>query len=158
MGKLHPPALPLSGGFSCEAVRFVVNAVPLLVYVCHCSECQRASGSAFGLQMLVAAESFALARGKPKPWRRTGAAGLESTWWFCGECGGCIFAEGLQRPGIIKVRAGTLDETWWLRPIAIVSLRSAQAWQRIHNHAECFRVIPQDVFSLSEKWRQMWRW
>jgi hypothetical protein len=150
MGKLHPPALPLSGGCSCEAVRFVVHAVPLLVYACHCSECQRASGSAFGLQMLVAAESFALAADRRRrPREHVG---------FCGECGGCIFGESLQRPGIIKVRAGTLDETWWLRPIAIVSLRSAQAWQRIHNNAECFHVIPQDVFSLSEKWRQMWRW
>ena len=158
MSKLHPPPLPLSGGCSCEAIRFAVNAIPLLVYVCHCSECQRASGSAFGLQMLVSAESFVLTRGKPKPWRRNGAGDVGSAAWFCSECGGSIFGESIERPGIINVRAGTLDETWWLRPIAIISLRSAQAWQRIHNNAECFHAIPDDVFSLSEKWRQMWRW
>jgi hypothetical protein len=101
---------------------------------------------------------FVLTSGEPRKWRRRSAGGAESTSWFCGQCGGCIFGENLERPGIINVRAGTLDETWWLRPIAIISLRSAQAWQRIHNNAECFHAIPQDVFSLSEQWRQMWRW
>jgi hypothetical protein len=158
LSKLPRPALPISGGCPCEAVRFEVNAVPLLVYACHCTDCQRASGSAFGLQMPVVAESFVLTRGKPRPWRRTGADGVESTSWFCSECGGCVFGQSAERPGIINVRAGTLDETWWLRPIAIISLRSAQAWQRIYNNAECFHAIPQDFFSLSEQWRQMWRW
>lgn len=158
MSKLHPPALPLRGGCSCEAVRYAISAMPLLIYACHCTQCQRASGSAFGLSMPVVAENFALIRGKPKPWRRSGPGGVEDTSWFCGECGGCIFGQSLKHLGIITVRAGTLDETWWLRPIAIVGLRSAQAWQRIHNNAECFHAIPQDVFSLSQKWRQMWRW
>ena len=158
MRRLHLPALPLCGGCPCAAVRFAVNAMPLLVFACHCGECQRASGSSFGLSMPVAADSFALTSGKPRTWRRAGASGVESTSWFCSECGGCVFGQSAERPGIINVRAGTLDETWWLRPIAIISLRSAQAWQRIHNNAECFHAIPQDVFSLSEQWRQLWRW
>jgi hypothetical protein len=156
MSKLHPPALPLCGGCPCEAVRFAVNTMPLLVYACHCSECQRASGSSFGLSMPVAFDSFAVISGKPRPWRRTDDSGVESTSWFCGDCGGRIFGEHASRPEVIRVGAGTLDDTSWLRPIAHIYLRSAQAWQRIPNHAECFDILPEDFYPLGEKWRQMW--
>ena len=157
MSKLHQPPLPLYGGCPCEAVRFAVNAMPLLVYACHCTECQRWSGSAFGLSMPVAAGSFALTCGRLKLWCRTGASGVESSYWFCGDCGGGIYGASDSRPGIITVRAGTLDDTSWLRPTAHIYLGSAQAWERIPNNAECFEIMPKDFWSLGEKWRQMWQ-
>jgi hypothetical protein len=89
--KLNAPALPLCGGCPCEAVRFKVMAMPLLVYACHCTECQRWSGSAFSMSMPIKADTFAITSGELKHWRRIGASGLESVHWFCGECGGRIF-------------------------------------------------------------------
>ena len=157
MRRLHLPELPLCGGCPCAAVRFAVSAMPLLVYACHCSECQRDSGSSFGLSMPVAAGSFALTSGKPRPWCRPGTSDLQSISWFCADCGGRIFGERATRPEVISMRAGTLDDTSWLRPVAHIFLRSAQAWQRIPNHAECFDVLPADFRSLSEQWRRMWR-
>jgi len=157
MSQLKPPALPLTGGCPCEAVRFVVNAMPLLVYACHCRECQRWSGSAFSLSMPVLADSFALTCGKPKPWRRTGASGVESTYWFCSDCGGRAYGQRDARPDIIAVRAGTLDDTSWLRPVAHVFMRSAQAWERIPNNAECFEIMPKDFWTLAEKWQELWK-
>ena len=43
--------LPLSGGCQCGGVRYEIKAKPLTVYVCHCTECQRQSGSAFAQQL-----------------------------------------------------------------------------------------------------------
>jgi hypothetical protein len=57
----------------------------------------------------------------------------------------------------VVVRAGTLDQTWWLRPIAHVYLRSAQAWQRIPNHIECFDTVPSDFALFAEKWRDLYQ-
>jgi hypothetical protein len=155
--KLHAPALPLSGGCPCEAVRFQVTAMPLLVYACHCTECQRWSGSAFSLSMPVKAGSFSLTRGETQHFRRTGASGVESNYRFCGNCGGRVCGHRNSRPEIVSVRAGTLDDTSWLRPIAHVYMRSAQAWERIPNNAECFEIMPSDFWSLVGKWQQFWR-
>jgi hypothetical protein len=152
MMKITRPVFPLCGGCPCEGVRFKVTAMPLLVYACHCAECQRWSGSAFSMSMPVASDSFALTRGQPKPWRRVGASGVESTYWFCGDCGGRAYGQRSARPDIIAVRAGTLDDTSWLRPAAHVYMRSAQPWEQLGGGAECFEIMPADFWSLAEKW------
>jgi len=48
------PALPITGGCSCGAIRYEIASFPLLLYTCNCTDCQTASGSAFALNMPVA--------------------------------------------------------------------------------------------------------
>jgi hypothetical protein len=139
-----------------RAVRYEVAAMPLLLYACHCTECQRWSGSAFSMSMPVASNSFRVTRGEPQPWRRIGASGVQSTYWFCSDCGGRVYGERDARPDIRAVRAGTLDDTSWLWPIAHVYMRSAQPWEQILD-AECFEIMPKDFWALSDKWQQMWQ-
>jgi Glutathione-dependent formaldehyde-activating enzyme len=95
--KMKRPALPLTGGCPCETVRFECTAMPLLVYACHCTECQRWSGSAFSISMPVAAKSFRVTRGEPKHWRRTGASGVESL----------LVLWRLRRPGLRRARCAS---------------------------------------------------
>ena len=52
------PIPPLMGGCPCGANRYVIEAYPLLLYVCHCTDCQRQSGSAFAMNMPVPAKAF----------------------------------------------------------------------------------------------------
>ena len=157
MQRLHPPALPLAGGCPCAAIRFAVSAMPFLIFACHCKECQRWSGGAFSLSMPVKRVCFSLTRGEPKPWLHTGASGFESAYWFCGKCGGRIFAQRGDRPDIVTLRAGTLDDTSWVRPIAHINLRSAQAWERVPNNAECFEAMPAAFGALARRWQDLWR-
>lgn len=156
MQRLCPPDLPLTGGCPCKAVRFAVTAMPLLVFACHCTECQRWSGGAFSLSMPVKSSSFTLTSGIPKPWRHTGASGFEGSYWFCADCGGRIFDQRSDRPDVVTMRAGTLDDTSWVRPIAHIYLRSAQAWERIPNNAECFDQVPNDFLTLARRWQSLW--
>lgn len=157
MSRLFPPELPIYGGCSCDAVRFSITAVPFLVYACHCMACQRRSGSAFGLSMLVNNESFTVTRGAPKFWCRVAAGAVESTHRFCGHCGGGIACEKPTAPDVTAVHAGTLDDTSWMRPIAHVNLRHAQAWQRVPNNTACFELMPGDLALLGSNWRGLWR-
>jgi hypothetical protein len=131
--------------------------MPLLIFACHCTECQRWSGSAFGLSMPVKHESVSLTRGDPKTWQHTGTSGFASKYWFCADCGGRLFGQRSDRPDIVTLRAGTLDDTSWIRPIAHINLESAQAWERVPNHAECFDAVPSDFGALARRWRDLWR-
>jgi len=75
MMEMKRPALPLTGGCPCEAVRFEVSAMPLLAYACHCTECQRWSGSAFSMSSRSPRNHFVWYAGSQSPGADT-ATGL----------------------------------------------------------------------------------
>jgi hypothetical protein len=150
------PSLPLTGGCSCGAIRYEVASFPLLLYTCNCTDCQRTSGSAFALNMPVATSGFRITQGEPKGWRRASPSGTEVTSWFCGDCGARLYGERQGRPDTMNLRAGTLDDTSWLTPIAHIFLRSAQGWVRPADGAECFDIGPSDFRPLAQKWRALW--
>jgi hypothetical protein len=155
------PALPLTGGCSCGAIRYEISSFPLLLYACNCTDCQTASGSAFALNMPVATTGFHMLQGAPKGWHHKSPSGADVTSWFCGDCASRIYGERAGRPESINVRAGTLDDTKWLVPIAHMFLRSAQPWSTRSwaspaVNAECHETGPADFRPLARKWRAMW--
>jgi hypothetical protein len=56
----------------------------------------------------------------------------------------------------MNVRAGTLDNTTWLTPVAHIFTRSAQGWIAPADGAECHDTSPTDYLALAERWRVMW--
>jgi hypothetical protein len=58
------PALPMTGGCPCGAIRYEIASFPLLLYTCNCTNCQRTSGSAFALNMPVVAKDFHILQGE----------------------------------------------------------------------------------------------
>lgn len=150
------PSLPLTGGCSCGAIRYEITSFPLLLYTCSCTNCQTASGSAFALNMPVATKSFHVIKGEPKGWHHLSPSGVPVVSWFCRDCGGRIYGERSGRADSMNIRAGTLDNTGWLVPVAHMFLKSAQSWVQPAPNAECFEVGPQSFPALAEKWRAMW--
>jgi hypothetical protein len=140
----------------CGAIRYEIVAFPLLLYTCNCTNCQSTSGSAFGLIMPVAAKDFHILQGEPKGWHRKSPTGADVTSWFCGDCGGRIYGERVGRPQSMTLRAGTLDDTRWLVPIAHMYMRSAQPWMAPAANAECHESGPGDFRPLAQRWRAMW--
>jgi hypothetical protein len=124
--------LPLTGGCQCSALRYEISHAPSLVYTCHCTECQRQTGSAFSMGVVIETEAFILSGARPRPIQRTADSGRTVTRWVCPECGSWICngpdptstAPGERR----VVRAGTLGDTSWLRPTVHFWTRSAQPW------------------------------
>jgi hypothetical protein len=150
------PTLPMTGGCSCGAIRYEITSFPFLLYTCNCTDCQTASGSAFALNMPVATTGFRIVKGEPKPWHHTSPRDVAVTSWFCGDCGGRIYGERSGRPDTMNLRAGTLDDTTWLKPIGHFYLRSAQGWVRPAEGAECHEIGPDGFLPLAEKWRALW--
>ena len=154
--SLRRPALPMTGGCPCGAIRYQIASFPPLLYTCNCTDCQKASGSAFALNMPVFTKDFHILQGEPKGWHHTSPMGVKVRSWFCGDCGGRIYGERAGRPESMTIRAGTLDDTTWLVPIAHMYMRSAQPWVLPAADAECHEIGPDDFRPLAEAWRAMW--
>ena len=75
---------PYTGGCQCGSVSYVVTAEPIRVSACHCTECQRQSGSAFAMSMLLRKDSLTVT-GPTKQFTRIADSGNEVTCVFCSE-------------------------------------------------------------------------
>jgi hypothetical protein len=115
------------GGCACGALRYRLSAAPASGYLCHCHQCQKRSGSAFSFQLVFAQGALAFVSGEPLIRGRATASGgvMHSAW--CPHCASRISIDGTDWPWI-TLRAGTLDETTHLRPVAQIWTASAQAW------------------------------
>jgi hypothetical protein len=137
-------------------VRYEIGAFPLLLYACHCTNCQRESGSAFALNMPVATATFRITTGEPRAWRQTRRDGARTASWFCGNCSGRLYGERDTRPASMNVRAGTLDDTKWLAPVAHFFTSSAQNWERFDGETACFEALPPEYRALTDRWKALW--
>ena len=104
------------GGCQCGAIRYRVEGDPLSVGVCHCRECQRQTGSAFGMSFIVRKEQLQLLAGTPKTFTRSSDSGRPVVCAFCGECGTRIYHVPAWLEGVVNVKAGTFDDPSSVRP------------------------------------------
>lgn len=103
--------LPLRGGCQCGAVRFVCDAAPMSIYVCHCRECRRQSASAFGISVIVPRESFRVIEGAARSWARNTDSGNRLACHFCPDCGSRLWHEVQdQAAATLSIKGGSLDE------------------------------------------------
>ena len=146
--------LPLTGACQCRNVRYQIAVEPLGVWACHCTECQRQSGSAFALSMVVAREAIAVTAGQQKTWARRADSGRMMDCVFCGDCGTRLYHNPHANAAITIVKPGTLDDASWLVPVGHIWTNSAQAWFAIPADGVNYPAQPPDFSRLIEAWRQ----
>ena len=116
---------PIVGGCQCGDIRYELLGQPLGLAVCHCKECQRQSGSAFGMSLAVGEGAFQLRSGVLKTFEVKCDSGRIKTCAFCPECGTRIYH--LIGNGM-SIKAGTLDDTSWLKPDSHYWIKRKQSW------------------------------
>ncbi len=134
-------AAELRGGCQCGDIRYEVTGVPQQVSVCHCTDCQRQSGSAFGMTLVVKEEDFRLTQGEPKTFASKSDAGRAKLGAFCPACGTRIYHKPEWRKGMVSVKPGTLDDTSTLKP-DIHIWTSKQPWITIPEDVEAHEKHP----------------
>ena len=126
---------PKLGGCQCGRIRYRIDGAPLDLVVCHCTECQRQSGSAFGMSLFVAAPSFRLVSGELKSFKVRCDSGRTKTCTFCGDCGTRIYHQ--TNSASMSVKAGTLDNTSSLTPTAHYWTKRKLSWVVIPDGVKC---------------------
>ncbi len=148
------PDLPLTGGCQCGAVRYSLAAAPLVLYFCHCTECQKQSSSAFGQSMRVNKKDLSIA-GELTGFSRPGASGNDLICEFCPTCGTRLFHRRTSYTDALNIKAGTLDDTSWLKPAGHIWTKSRQGWFEIPPGDLNYSGQPQTYGPLIERWQQM---
>jgi len=144
---------PYDGGCVCGAVRYRLTGEPLTLYACHCTECQRHSGSSFALSMPVRRSALEVVHGTPRQYDVVVARGVRRRGRYCEACGTRLWGEPVHLPTMYVVRPGTLDDTTWLDPVAHLWMRSAQPWVIVSDDVLRFDTQPPDFGVLIDAWR-----
>lgn len=121
-------SLPLVGGCACGALRYELSAPPVMIYNCHCKNCQKITGSAFTVAATVFENALAFTRGAPERTTWKADSGNERFGLFCGDCGSRIANGQIPSIGMLSLRAGTFDDTSWVEPVGDIWTKSAQKW------------------------------
>jgi hypothetical protein len=120
--------MKVHGSCHCGAIRFEADADPQKAGVCHCTDCQSLTGSAFTLFLQVPSAAFRLTAGEPKIYLKTGESGNRRAQVFCSNCGSRVWSSAQSNPPFYNLRVGTLRERAELPPKMQVWCRSALPW------------------------------
>ena len=123
------PGAPLAGGCNCGAVRFEVTGPLERASYCHCTRCQRRTGSAASAQAHPATDGLRILAGEHQLRAWKPEHGGEK--WFCGRCGSALFACNPTHPDALGIRMGAFDRDPGIRPSVRQFVRYAAAWEPI---------------------------
>ena len=121
--------MKIDGGCHCGAITYEAEIDPEKVGICHCTDCQTLSGSAFRTILVVPEDDFKLLSGEPKTYVKIGESGAKRAQTFCPECGSPIYSTSVgDGPKLFSVRLGTARQRDELPPKVQIWFRSAQRW------------------------------
>jgi hypothetical protein len=115
---------------ACGAMHLTARGDPVRMGLCHCADCQRRTGSVFGIQAWFPKGAVTVTRGAPKIYVRTADSGRTIDFRFCPECGTTLWWTSEQRPDLIGVAAGTFVDKTLPAPGFSSFERHRPAWTR----------------------------
>ena len=117
----------IDGGCHCGKITYTAEVEPEKVGICHCTDCQTLSGTAFRVSVAAAKEDFHIS-GDVKVYIKTAESGAKRAQGFCPECGTPIYATAASDPQVFNIRFGTARQRGELRPKTQGWCRSARDW------------------------------
>jgi hypothetical protein len=127
------------GGCACGAVRYRLTSDPLFTNCCHCLNCQRQTGSAFVINLLIETDRVELLAGVPHPVDVPRDDGSTQVIFRCPTCQVAVFSQ-YTHPGVRFVRAGTLDDPSGVTPDVHIFTRSKLGWVTLPDSVPAFEV------------------
>jgi len=120
--------MKVEGHCHCGKITFEAEVDPNAVSICHCTDCQNLTGSAFRTSISSPAEHFVLRSGTPKTYIKTADSGTKRRHAFCPDCGTPIYACAIENPPTYSLRVGTITQRAAFSPQRQIWRRSALPW------------------------------
>ena len=138
---------PREGGCACGTVRYRLTSDPLFTHCCHCLNCQRQTGSAFVINLLIETDRVELLAGGPQRVDVPRDDGSTQQIFRCPTCQVAVFSQ-YGRPEVRFVRAGTLDEPTSVVPDVHIFTRSKVGWITLPDSSPAFEVY----YGMKDLW------
>lgn len=139
----------MEGGCTCGTVRYRLNDKPLFVHCCHCTWCQRETGSAFAVNALIEASKVELLRGEVREQMLPTPSGKGQLFSRCPGCGLTLWSNYAGAGDKIRfVRTGTLDDPGFAPPSIHIYTSTKRPWV----------ILPDDVPAVPEYYRRSQYW
>ena len=120
-----------TGSCLCGGVAFRLAGKLESIQVCHCVQCRKAQGTAFATNMPVARKDFQLDSGAELLTEYESSPGKKRA--FCGRCGSPVYSRRDDRPEVLRLRAGLINEPLPVRPVAHFCTASKANWWAIND-------------------------
>jgi hypothetical protein len=119
----------MNGGCSCGSIRYAIDVAPLIVHACHCTWCQRETGSAFAINTVVETAHVRLTSGTPIEIETPSASGRGQIIVRCPTCYVALWSHyAISGKKIAFVRAGTLDQPHEIEPDVHIYTSTKRPW------------------------------
>jgi hypothetical protein len=133
--------MKFEGGCLCGKVRYSGEAEPIFAGVCHCTNCQKSSGTAFNTVVAVPKPTITMT-GPVKTYEGKGDTGNAVFKLFCPECGSPVAEEAAIMADVVMIPVGTLDDPSTATPAMQLYCDSAMPWAVLEGGIQRFPKMP----------------
>jgi hypothetical protein len=120
--------MQVHGSCHCGAIRYEAVVDPGRAGICHCTDCQKLTGSAYRVSIPAQEGSLRVLAGEPAVYVKVGDSGARRAQAFCGNCGSPLYAYDADEPRVHGLRVGCIEERAMLVPRTQKWCRSALPW------------------------------
>ncbi len=119
----------IDGGCHCGAITYEAEVDPEKTSICHCTDCQQITGTAFRVTVFAPEGSYRITAGTPKEYVKVAESGNRRAQGFCPDCGSQLYATSVgDGPKVYGIRVGTARQRQSLAPRRQTWHRSALHW------------------------------
>jgi len=122
--------MKIEGRCHCGQITYEAIVDPEKVTICHCTDCQMLSGSAYRASVPAPRETFILRGGAPKIYIKTADSGTKRAHAFCPDCGTPVYSAAIENPPAYSLRVGCIRERAQLPPRKQIWCDSAVPWSK----------------------------
>jgi hypothetical protein len=138
---------PIFGGCFCGFVRYRLETPPMFVHCCHCTDCQKQTGSAFAINALIERDRVTLLSGEPEAIAMKTDSGKPHDIYRCPKCKSAVWSL-YSRRDVAFVRIATLDKPSALVPDVHIFTRSKLSWVVLPEGTRAF----EEYYDMEKEW------